>query len=131
MKGRGLLIAAAVLQLCCAAMALLVATMVLFVRAPVAYVFTGVYGTFGVGMIAVSVNLLYARRWAWWTSVIVMSLASLFVLVAPIAAAVAGRRSFGIGAGEAVIILFVASPIFVTVGLLIGGRAALRGPVAP
>jgi hypothetical protein len=123
-KGRGLLLAAAVLQLCGAGMALLACLSLVWIPERGFRAIAVFDGIVGAGMIAVSVFLIYGKRWAWWASLAVSGLASLAMLAMPIGAAVS-HRAFGIGFGELIIVWFVGVPVFVNVGLLIGGRHAV------
>jgi hypothetical protein len=125
LKGRGLIVAAAVLQLIGAALGLFASLTMVFIPASGARIVGLFDGVLGAGMIPVSIFLLYGKRWAWWVSVCVCGFAALALLAMPIGAAVS-HRAFGIGFGELIILVFLGTPIFVTVGLLIGGRSAIR-----
>jgi hypothetical protein len=123
-KGRGLVIAAAVLQLCGAGLGLLACLSLVWIPERGLHVIAAFDGIVGAGMIPVSIFLLYGKRWAWWASLVVSGLASLAMLAMPIGAAVS-HRAFGIGFGELIIVMFVGVPVFANVGLLIGGRHAV------
>jgi hypothetical protein len=156
MKGRGLLIAAAVIQLVGASVAILSGLEMLFLLpalaptlspapAPAAAAASAMAAMRVVGIIElimagvaiwVSVKLIQRRRWAWVTSLVLSSLGGLFLLVGMV-----GMLGFGVmrghqggmalGFGELIIMLIVGTPIYVVIGLLIGGRAAISDAAAP
>jgi len=129
MRGRGLLIAAATLQLVGAAIFLLVGGTMLaegFRATPHGHVLA-VAGAFGataaLGYIAVSIALLGARRWGWIGSLALDGLSALSFLSLPILGHV--------GVGELLVLApLVGVPLFVTIGLLVGGRHAVFTPSA-
>ena len=133
MRGRGLLIAAAVLQLAGAAMALLstisilaLSTMPQLAIMPMR-VIAAIEAALACGYVAASIFLLYRRRWAWIASLAANCLIGAMMLVAPLASM--GRHAaLGIGFGEMIILVFIAAPLYVTIGLLIGGRHAVFAP---
>jgi hypothetical protein len=75
-------------------------------------------------VIPASIGLLFRRRWGWWVSMVVMSLIGLALLAFPFASA-SKTHVMGVGYGEWIVLAFLGAPIFVTVGLLIGGRHAV------
>jgi hypothetical protein len=151
MKGRGLLIAAAVIQLCGAAFAVIAAMSSLFMmpammgampNANAANVGAAENLMRGIGifylaiaglMIWVSVKLIQMRRWAFIVSLVMSSLSGAFILLGIIGAAIGGSmlHQRQLGAAEAIMLIILGSPVFVTIGLLIGGRGATVGAAAP
>jgi hypothetical protein len=135
MKGYGLLIAAASLQLVVAAIGL-VSGLSMFAavdhagpalpRGEMRLMCLVVCGI-AVLMIAVAVCLLLRQRWAWIASMAINGLPALFMLAMSIVAVFASRGvgGFGLGFGELIILLIIGSPMLVIVGLLIGGRHAV------
>ena len=128
MRGRGLLVAAAVLQFVGAA---------IFVMAGLGQLVMGAMGraafaehgksmpfyTIGTvilvvsaGYIVVTIFLLRRRQWAWIASLALDILSAAAFLLLPLAE---------VGLGEFLILLIFALPLFVTIGLLIGGRHAV------
>jgi len=131
MRGRGLLIAAGVMQLVGAALGLLAAVAMGVAAARSAprigqalTVVAIADGTIAAIVIPASIALLKLRRWGWWVSLVVMTLLSLALLTMPLSSA-ANAHALGIGFGESIVLLFLGAPICVTVGLLIGGRHAV------
>jgi len=138
MKGRGLLIAAAALQLIGGGLALLTAVSMLLM--PVLHPQAGgalraiglVELVGGVTTIGVSVCLLQRQRWAWIVSLACASLVGVLLLAMPLSglAMGAGHAGFGIGVGELIILAILGSPVYVDIGLLIGARHAVaRAPM--
>ena len=129
MRGRGLLVAAAVLQIIGASMFFLAGLAQLLMGAQVAEyrqvgaVIGGISMTIALGYLGVSVALLGCRRWAWIASLALDGLSALSM----ISAALVGH----VGLGELVILVgLIGAPLFVTIGLLIGGRHAVFATAA-
>lgn len=151
MKGKGLLIAAAVIQLVGAAF-MLIAALSTMVMAPA--IMTGmnapgagaaesmmrIVGLFYL-LIAgfttwVSIKLIQRRRWAWIVSLVMACLFGALMLVGMIgvvvgAAALSRHHAMGLGMGEAILLFIFGTPVYVIIGLLIGGRSATDGAAAP
>jgi hypothetical protein len=125
MRGRGLLIAAAVLQLAGAAMALISSVSMFGLSATPHFAPVRALAAVDLALasayIAVSIFLLYRRRWAWIASLAMNSIIAALFLAMPLVA-VTTHGGFGVGFGEMIILLFIAAPLFVTIGLLIGAR---------
>jgi hypothetical protein len=132
MRGRGVLIAAAVLQLVGGALGLFsgVVTAATAPSTPVPgalYTVAAVDAVIAAVIIPASIALLYRKRWGWYLSVAVIGLFCLTLLAMPLTGLLM-RGGFGIGFGEMIIIGILTLPIFVTFGLLIGGRHAVFAP---
>ncbi len=138
MRGRGLIIAAAVLQLIGAALAILagayamtMSTLITLSSVPAATDAMHLVGiidaTLGSGMAVVAIFLLQRRRWAWWVSLVFHGLLALCLLAMPIVG-IAGSRAFGIGFGEMIVLGFLGAHIFDFVAFLLGGRQAVFEP---
>lgn len=125
MRGRGLLIAAAVLQLVGAGIFIVIALGQLAMGLthgephPTPFLIVGtIGGAFAIGYVFVSIALLRGRRWAWIASLALDGLSALSFVSLP----VLGR----VGFGELIMVFAVlGAPLFVTIGLLIGGRHAV------
>ncbi len=127
MPGRGLLVAAAVLQLVGAGLFFADAVVQLLLGATVApaakvfYVVGGVGGAVAGTYVAASIALLRNRRWGWWASLVL----DLVALAAFASLLFAG----GVGFGELLILFpMIGAPLVVTIGLLVGGRRAVLEP---
>jgi hypothetical protein len=129
MRGRGLVIAAAVLQLLGAALGLVTAlaelAMASSARAPaganhVFYAIAAVDLVIAAIMIPASIGLILRKRWGWWVSIGMMGLLGLLLLAMPLTGG-----KIGVGVGEMIIVYVLGAPIFVTIGLLVGGRRAV------
>jgi hypothetical protein len=153
MKGRGLILAAAVIQLVGAAFGLLSAisslVMMPAIMQSVPNAQTGAAAATmmrGVGLgelilvgftVWVSVKLIQMRRWAWIVSLVMSSLSGALLLFAIFGVLIAGAvggghgHGMGVGFGEVIIIFIIGAPVFVVIGLLIGGRSAIGGAAAP
>ncbi len=137
MRGRGLVIAAAVLQLAGAAMGLLGSLSMLVTasadlpRAPIhgLYVISAVDAAIAAIMIPASIALLLRKRWGWYVSIAMMGLFSAALLALPLTGALTSG-AFGVGFGEAIVLLVIGAPILVTFGLLVGGRRAVFAATA-
>jgi hypothetical protein len=150
MKGRGLLIAAAIIQLIGAGFSLVSAFSSLLVMPAVfqsvpdghgaaAAAAAGMMRAVGLVelivaavMVWVSIKLIQRRRWAWIVSLVMACLAGAIILLVSITGLIFGAASharMGIGTGEGVVLFvvmfMVGTPVFAVVGLLIGGRAAV------
>jgi len=126
MRGRGLLIAAAVLQLVGAALFLFTAVAQIAIgsviargdRPPLVLGAAAFGGAIAIAYVVVSIALLRGRRWAWIASLALDALSALSFVALPIL----GR----VGLGELIILVAIlGAPLFVTIGLLIGGRHAV------
>jgi hypothetical protein len=131
MRGRGLLIAAGVIQLVGAAFGVLAAVVMAVAAAKsgprfshVLTILAVVYGTIGAIVIPASIGLLRRRRWGWWLSLVTMSVLSLAFLTMPLSSAV-NDSHMRVGVAEWIVLFFLGAPICATVGLLIGGRHAV------
>jgi hypothetical protein len=139
MRGRGLLVAAAVLQLVGAALGLVAAVSTWTMAS--ATVAGGAatrpmhgIAAFDLGiaaiMIPASIALLMRKRWGWWVSIVVVGLFGMALLAMPAMGALS-HGAVGVGVGEAIILAILGAPIFVTLGLLVGGRHAVLATAAP
>lgn len=156
MKGKGLITAAAVIQLVGAGCLLLAALGTLFIvpatkqsvpdanTAAVTGKLFVVVGLFYLLLAAVttwvSIKLIQRRRWAWIVSLVMSCLSGgllLLVMVAGLAGFMMGGKGLdqhaavAFGVGEAAIFFMVGVPIYVTIGLLIGGRGAIGDAAVP
>lgn len=152
MKGRGLLIGAAVIQLVGAAFFLLAGCIYAFLtpsfvhamgqsnanadKAAVALqVFGWIFIVMSGAMIFTSIRLIQCRKWAWVVSLVMSCLFGALMLlgiVGIIVGASAVHMPAAVGMGEGFVIFIMATPVYVTIGLLIGGRqAATSGAAAP
>ncbi len=154
MKGRGLLIAAGVVQLVGAGLLLLMAVSTLVVTpvmrsaaagplpdkadqmAMVMRVVAIVYAAIAAFMVLCSVKLIQRRKWAWVVSLVFSSLTGALLLVGIVAmcfglASLHNRSLFGAAAIEGMFVFFAAAPVFVDIGLLIGGRHAIGAAPVP
>jgi hypothetical protein len=128
MRGRGLLIAAAVLQLVGAGLFLVsglaqVAMGLADPRMRPVAAMAGIGAAVAIGYVVVSIALLGCRRWAWIASLALDGLSALALA----SAVVVGR----VGLGELIILfVLVGAPLVVTIGLLVGGRHAVASTAA-
>jgi hypothetical protein len=133
MPGRGLVIAAAVLQLVGAALGLLSAlTMALETQgfaARAGHAIAAVDLVISAIMIPASIGLLLRWRWAWWVSIAVIGLFCAALLGMPLMGTLGSHR-LGVGLGEAIVLVIIGAPIFATFGLLVAGRRAVFAPAA-
>jgi hypothetical protein len=126
MRGRGLLIAAAVLQLVGAALFLVsgaaqVAMSFADPRVNAVAVVGGLCAAVALGYVAISIALIGCRRWAW-----IVSLALDGLMALSLASAVVFQHA----AEYIVLLTLVGLPLCVTLGLLIGGRHAVSPTAA-
>lgn len=125
MVGRGLLIAAAILQLSAAGIVLfasLLTTMLpIFASNRDAFVAMTLIGSLltVVGLlVAASIALMRMRPWGWYVSIAMTGLSAVALVALPLA----GR----VGLGEMIILAaLVGVPLCVNIGLLVGGRRAV------
>jgi hypothetical protein len=124
MRGRGLLIAAAIIQLTGAAIfacsgigqLLMGAMRVAGAHDKFFFVLGGAIIAVASVYIVVSIFLLRRQTWAWIASLALDCLSAGALLLLPFG---------GVGLGELVILGVLAMPLFVAIGLLIGGRHAI------
>jgi hypothetical protein len=128
MRGRGLLVAAAIIQFVGAAIFLVTACVQLVFgmadphMMPLAFV--GAAGfLIAFVYIGTTIALLAGHRWAWIVSLTLDGLSALSLFALP----VLGR----VGFGELIILAAILGvPLFVTIGLLVGGRHAVSPTAA-
>jgi hypothetical protein len=146
MKGRGLLVAAGVIQLIGCALGLVGGLMIAllsldWVSTPdsnegLAMVQMAVVLLIASAlMLWVSIKLIQRRRWAWIVSFLACSLvgAGLLLGIAVVigVGAAGAHTAFGVGFSTLIIVFIVGSPVLVVIGLLIAGRGATLGAPAP